>query len=63
MIRRIANIAAAMMVRVVRVAHRNLNDRRGFLRGAKACARGVARAQEERGYRQKHLPCGAEHGR
>lgn len=63
MIRRIANVTAAMMVRVVRIAHRSLDNRRGFLRGAKARARGMTGAQKERGDRQKHLPCGAEHGR
>jgi len=63
MIRRISSVAAAMMVSMVRVAHRNLNDRRRILRGAKAGACGMTGAQKERGDRQKHLPCGAEHGR
>jgi len=63
MIRRIANVTATMMVRMVRVAHRSLNNRRCFLRDAEARARGMTGAQKERGDRQKHLPCGGEHGR
>lgn len=63
MIRRIASVAAAMMVRMARVAHRSLNNRRCFLRGAEARARGMTGAQKERGDRQKHLLCGANHDR
>lgn len=61
MIRRITFDVAAMVVRIVHVAHRSLNDRRGVLCGAKARAGGMARAQEQRGDRQKHLFCGADH--
>ncbi len=63
MIRRFADTFVTMMMRVVRVAHRRLNKRRRLLRSAKAGARGVARAQEQRGDRQKHLSCGADHDR
>lgn len=63
MIRRIASVAAAMMARMARVAHRSLNNRRCILRDAEARARGMTGAQKERGDRQKHLPCGDKHGR
>ena len=63
MIRRFADTFVTMMMRVVRVAHRRLNNRRNVLRRAEAGARGMARAQEQRGDRQKHLFCGADHDR
>lgn len=63
MIRRFGETFVAMMMRVARIAHRSLNNRRRLLRGAKAGARGVARAQEQCGDRQKHLFCGADHDR
>lgn len=61
MIRSIANVTAAMMARVTSIAHRNLRNGRCVLRGAEARARGMTGAQEERGDRQKHLLCGADH--
>lgn len=52
MIRRFAHDLVVMMVRMVRDVHRRLNDRCGAVRGAKAGARGMARAEEQRGDRQ-----------
>ena len=63
MIRRIADDVVAMMMRVTRFAYRRRNRRRPVLRSAKAGARGMARAQEQRGDRQNHLFCGADHDR
>ena len=61
MIRRFGDTFVAIMMCVTRIAYRGLNNRRSVLRSAKAGARGVARAQEQRGDHQKHLFCGADH--
>lgn len=44
MIRRIASVAAAMMVRMARVAHRSLNNRRRILPGAETRTRSMTGA-------------------